>query len=825
MKHALRKYLSQRGSALFMVLSLMTALMVLVMAMYFSVVSSREVQYKVFYTEQSYRSAVSLSDAIIAGLRTDKWDNTGSNTLKGAITGMDVGESISTNGNAFAAFLGTGAEEDNQLGAYTVTISRLDDEDTAQMYDMTITVSVNGVVDTTHTFFKVKSEEFDVEGPDQTFTSTGYAPNDVYVDGGNFSTDMFFDNEYTVIGGYDQMNLELNGNISSGGSLKIAYHTGTTAIKPLTWHIRNCFYIDSTQQIDLGYDSNGNGSISSDERGVVMVGGNFYMNGSIPKNCDIYILGDLHITANQSFDDTVRLFVNGKIYFEGNAAWSFLPSVYRCSGVVNSTSSNGNRTFTITPWEEDDANNILSVKEMRDKLNSATSSQTFYKWEINSTKPTDKDEDGHTYNRTDYIPELDIRDGAPGVKETLYFNDGDAAGSINSTPAHTTVIELPWQNLTATNYFDNGKDLNYSAHVIKDTVMDRGGSLQSNDIAIIIDTGDDPSNQHFIKVLPNRDFDEDGTNESFCWYPKNAETNSCELTVLIRGRGSVVIDIPDGVIYQEMEKQWVIHEGWFSVLGGTINTGTGGRLLYDTSPMRTSGADDLVASFIHTDCPNGCTSCTYTETQTTNPCNKEYDDGTKCTGKLYEIYCARHEYTHTFCPVCEHEPDYNDANNNGNKDSGEAYYGLCVNRVDRDAVDAKLTSLTGKVKDAMYAADGTVVYPTCNYFLVSCDESADIRFSGMLAPGGTETTIMQNCLFGFVYAPYMTYKGFGGNSGGGMVKFCGGMIVSDYVLSDSYTMVNCFPEYLPTDLVSSENRKNQLTSAAGREWKISLAAY
>ena len=142
-----------------------------------------------------------------------------------------------------------------------------------------------------------------------------------------------------------------------------------------------------------------------------------------------------------------------------------------------------------------------------------------------------------------------------------------------------------------------------------------------------------------------------------------------------------------------------------------------------------------------------------------------------------------------------------------------------------DAVDAKLSSLTGKVKDAMYAADGTVVYPTCNYFLVSCDESADIRFSGMLAPGGTETTIMQNCLFGFVYAPYMTYKGFGGNSGGGMVKFCGGMIVSDYVLSDSYTMVNCFPEYLPTDLVSSENRKNQLTSAAGREWKISLAAY
>ncbi len=104
MKHALRKYLNNRGSALFMVLSLMTALMVLVMAMYFSVVSSREVQYKVFYTEQSYRSAISLSDALISGLNDNKWTSTGSKTMTAAIDALAVGESMSTIGKNFAAF-------------------------------------------------------------------------------------------------------------------------------------------------------------------------------------------------------------------------------------------------------------------------------------------------------------------------------------------------------------------------------------------------------------------------------------------------------------------------------------------------------------------------------------------------------------------------------------------------------------------------------------------------------------------------------------------------------------------------------------------------
>ena len=68
MAHSLRKYLSNRGSALFMVISTMTALMIACMAMYFSVLSSRTTQFATFFREQSYQSALSLNDMVLAGL-------------------------------------------------------------------------------------------------------------------------------------------------------------------------------------------------------------------------------------------------------------------------------------------------------------------------------------------------------------------------------------------------------------------------------------------------------------------------------------------------------------------------------------------------------------------------------------------------------------------------------------------------------------------------------------------------------------------------------------------------------------------------------------
>lgn len=820
MKHALRKYLSQRGSALFMVLSLMTALMVLVMAMYFSVVASRDVQYKVFYQEQSYRSATSLADAIISGLNGDKWNDSGAVGFRDTILGMQPGDSISTNGNNFAAFLGTGNDETNQLGAYTVDVTCLGEENNALQFDLAITVSVGGVIDTTHAFFQVNLNVFEPEGSDQTFASTGYAPNDSYVDGGVFNADVFYNNEYTVVGGYGSKALELNGDVSAGGSLKVEYLTGINPIKPATWSIRNTLYYDASQSADLSQGGTD---------GLMMIGGDFYLNGASFKNCDIYVLGDFHMSANMGgLGNDVRLFVNGDVYIEGAAAWAALPSTLYCKNVINNTSSAGNRSFTFATWDNSvkDAlgDDVMTPSEMANKLDKKTKEQTFYKWVINSTKM--HDDEGNP--RADYIPELDTRVGASPNRMTIYFNDGNAAGGINATPVGTTVVEIPWDGgsgrNTAYDYFGPGEDLEYNAIVIDDVVLDRGGALQSNDLVLIIDTGDDPGNQVILKTPANRDFDGDGTDECFCWMPVEdyeSAKSTVFMTVLIRGKGSVVINVPEGVTYQEMQFQAVMHETWFAIGGGAISNRADGATLYSAAGVRNSGAAATYSAFIHKECPAGCTQCgSLTVTRDTADCEKKFTDGTECNGKICEVYCARHEYTYKFCQVCEAPPEQSDP------DDPDSYYGICKNRVDRDAVDAKIATLSGPLLSMTKDASGDTVYPTVNYFVVSSDESADICLSFNRRPDGTIDPFIENCMFGFVYAPYMTYKGYGGSSGGGYVRFLGGMVVSDYVFDDNYSMLNCMPEYLPKEMTSAANREEMALSAStGFEWKISLTGY
>ncbi len=837
MKHALRKYLNNRGSALFMVLSLMTALMILVMAMYFSVVASRDVQYKVFYQEQSYRSAISISDAIISGLNSGDWNDNGSNTLKAAITGLNEGETISTNGNNFATFLGTGNADDGQLGAYTVSISRLANEDNKQVYDMAITVSVGGVVDTTHTFFTISINEYEEpQGPTQTFTSTGYSPNDVYIEGGHYYTTMFFDNEYTIIGGYRDKPY-IYSNLNCGGSLRVNKFTTigpkTSSDAPLVWAIRNNMYCDAVNgNIILGTGA------TNTTRGLLMVGGNLYLNNpAVPKNCDIYVLGNLYNASGRSLNQGNRVFVNGNIYTNGYG----LPADTYCNGSVDSGSASA--------WGGDDeANNIMSVTSMAQKLDQCTTSQIFYKWEINDTDPS----------KPDYIMELDTRSSggtsAPADYFTVAFNNTDSVYSADTDndgvdeeiPIYTSTVVIPWEPRVATGYYGDG-DLTYSAHVIKDVIDGTGNRNDGscvNNYTVIIDTGDNPQNQHFIKLEPNANFidnpdDDDDTNndngpETFRWLPGIDSSGATgdggvgdkKINILIRGRGSVVVIVPHGVTYQSVKGEWTMHESWFYLLGGTVQTNSQGREYY-VRPGQFIFPSDCIQYF-HAVCDEGCTKCTYTTVVETGGCKMKDSDGNECGGDLVNVTCAEHEYTYTFCKSCGIEPE---------KDASGKYFGLCVNRVDRTAVRSKVNSMSGEEKSRMSgpktvvdASGNTVtstdiIYPTVNYFIVSCDESADIRMSGAIDYLGNLTAVERNSFWGFIYAPYMTYKSYSNADNGAPVRFTGGMIVSDYVISDLYSTMNVMPEFLPSDLISSENKKEKLVSSTGNSWKIELSHY
>ncbi len=787
MTYAFRKYLNKRGSALFMVLSLMTALMILVMAMYFSVVSSRDVQYKVFYQEQAYRSATSLSDAIVAGLKGNSWQTaTGSNSLLSAITGMAEGDMITTNGNDFKAFVTTGTkEEQDQLGAYTVSISRMADENIdnqkTRVYDVAITTSTGGVIDTTHTFIHVVEPEGEAsQGKTNIFTSTGYVPNDVYLHGVETWTDLFYDNEYVMITSENHV----YSNLYAGGSVVFNKASAVPAdkSKTATWAIRNNF-TNNSDKFNLG---------TSTEKGLLLVGGNLTLNGQNAKfeNMDVYVLGDVYIEKSATLDNSCRFFVGGGLYLKSGAGGSNLHCDIYANKIVKSASCNGGNLKG--GWLGMDQSAIpsdaMTSHDMAMKLDALTASIDYAKWKVNDDTPTGKH----------YIDELS-KDSPLYNKKTISFDK-----------EHQTVY-LNWQGKVETDYFGQGQHLNYSAVVIDDIVANYDG-WDPYCPTLVIDTGDDPKNQYFIKTLANRDMDGDDENETFEWAPETSSTgtNYTTMTVIVRGKGSVVIDVPEGVTYQASDSTWVIHETWYAILGGAIEQrGAGGddTLAYtQASKAGLTVNAEKVMDFTHSECDEDCAVCDYQESK---------GECSKCKAQtMITLECDAHDMTYSFCPDCQPAqiPEK----------SGNKYYGLCANRVERSAVDTAVAGLDATWQSRLIASgDGTDwYYPTNNIFIVSCDESADIR----LASDVNGNRFVKQALFGFVYAPYMTYKGEGGN-GAGWVIFCGGMIVSDYIISEFDVYLACYPELLPQDLMNAQNRQEMLDPIAPKTWKISLAGY
>ncbi|MBE6889030.1 MAG: hypothetical protein E7478_06190 [Ruminococcaceae bacterium] len=841
MKHALRKYLSRRGSALFMVLSLMTALMILVMAMYFSVVGSRDVQYKVFYQEQAYRSSISLSDAVVSGLEKDGWiASEGGTEFITLLTSMEnVGDVVTTNGNGFAAFSTTGAgkEEEDQLGAYTITITRLNDEKknktTVRTFDIAITTSTGGVIETTHSYISIpeqEPQELPQEGFNP-FTSTGYVPNDSFLEGGTFRFDVVIDNENAALGAArsvtGQLDLKIYGNLSAGGSLYNEYLTApcnnSDLEEPVVWAIRNKYTQSSDQTLCLGP--------SNTNLGLMMVGGDFiHRKGSMPKNCDIYVLGDLYLGTNQvSVPDNAHIYVYGNIYFDGGAKdcmASYKKGTVFCKGMYQNGVAVEN---PCDAWTNDATlpKGAMTPKEMAAELDRRTTSVSYSNWEINDRIKTENGKE-----RADYIPELDPNNKGSYNEVDIYYNVSDKdihytnyKNEVVTVPAFTATKYLEWEKGNVLeDYFGPGQDLPYTACKIDD-IFDVSDGNQFNNCALVIDTGNDPKNQYIIQLSNNRDFNRDGTREAFSWYPRDYYSSALQMSVIVKGKGSVVIDIPDDVVYQDISNNLVIHETLFFLLGGSIDTGKGTsseQLIFKPGKVIDGTAAANMYDFIHTDCEADCSQCTYTKTDdnTTPECTICAQNGE--TNHVVEVRCKKHEYTYSFCPHCspEKEPE---------KDNSGDYYGLCVNRIDRAKVDTALTKiLSGSDEYRFLTNNGKndIPYPTTNIFLVSCSESADIRISGDVAmSSGNKHTVSQNGFYGFIYAPYMTFKAYGDSSGGGYVRFCGGMIVSDYVFKDSMSTITCLPEYLPYSLMSSRSRSDTLSALSSKSWKVSLIGY
>ncbi len=522
MKHALRKYISNSGSALFMVVSTMAALIMLVTAMYLSVLSAGRVQYTTFSSEQAYVTSTSIGDMVSAYITGG--DNA---SLKSAIEALTVGGSISTNGNNFEAFGGT-AEDDPRLGAYDVTITYVYDIGDLKVYDIAVTVDNNGALQTTHTRFNILPQTTKLRRIDNFFTATGYLPNDIWIQQMETSSKVYFDNEYVTISQYGigsiaAGQMEYDFDITALGTLEIdeGKNYSETLPEALTWIIGNDF-IMSAQSVDIKLGE------SSADTGILYVNRDLRLDTSAVNvdfnNAIVYVMGDLYINTNTTVSGGTKIYVAGNVY--QNASFG---------GVLGTTCFVGGTLYdsygNATAGGGLPATAIDQAMELCAKLEPSS----WARWSVagDNTEVT-----------------LDFEANIPAGEDKMNY------GSKYVVIDRDCTLPEQWTNW----------------------------GTQDKPHYFIIDTGDDPAGIITITLPENgNQFDYDGDYKYkdsegnpikvFKWCAGNAV--NAPTYVLTVGKGTLVINVPDDVVYQTQYNVFVGHIAWFTAFGGeiTINNG------------------------------------------------------------------------------------------------------------------------------------------------------------------------------------------------------------------------------------------------------------
>lgn len=522
MKHALRKYLSSGGSALFMVISTMAALMILVTAMYLSVVSSRSTQLTVFNQEQAYVSSTSIADILTAYIADSK--NSSKPFVKSilSLSTTPGTNSISTGDNGFEAFGGSDLE--TLLGAYSVDVTRLNDEKvsgtTYHVYDIAVTVSNSGVLETTHTYIRTKDPEpSKMERIDRFFTGTGYLPNEEWISDIVADTELYFDNEYTIFSEHLLSRGEaliLDHDLTCAGAALIDKVISGSPSDAITVNIGN----------DLTFGPNFNGVVTlgtASKKGRLIVGGNMYTCAGKTtgfKNGDVFVLGDLHIQGDASFEN---LYVAGNIYYDCPGRWPGADATYVDGSVIGAESGGTNyaaQLKVIGAWG--------NSSDAEDTLNSAIGGSVYPKWNVNTAGLAVRN---ITFNSTWEV----------GEKYSEFIGEDCIIGKV--------------------------RDL-------------QPGSMASSNLSIVIDTGDDPDNIRTLSVKAN--CDDIGIPDTFMWYPEARASGGKTISVITVGCGTLVVDVPEGVTYQTTDQEFFGHIGWFMMNGGSAKkSGNTGAVYFD----------------------------------------------------------------------------------------------------------------------------------------------------------------------------------------------------------------------------------------------------
>lgn len=788
MVHSLRKYLTNRGSALFMVLSTMTALMITCMAMYFAVVSSRSAGFAVFNQQQSYQSALSIAEMTVGSLG-DILTNSGV-----SIESVPVGETIlTTDGNGFKALNpASSGEDDDYLGAYDVTMTRLADEtiDKEKFFtvDIAVTTSVSGVKEVYHQVVNIIQEDGTPNQKGKILASTGYVPNDSFISKGRFYSDVYISNEDFIIGAFDGNELHIFQNLYCENSMTILDYKSPKNVpeNPIIHAVRRDYNIGTGSPIGFYGGS------------YILVGKDMHLARGLnvssgEGDLEVYVGGNLYLESGASDlnSSKVKFYVAGNVYVNASASNS-IPGVVYCKkfifkeGYSKTNYNSGSEWEEGLDWEEDRDNKhgkmSMSFDEALDLLEEKTPDIKYNLWKLDESKL------GSAIGTTQ-------TDGSikGGKKIDLNFK------CINNQAAFAP-IEIKYGS---SEYGVGG--------IIQNITIDREGTEDGKMPTLIIDTGDDPSNTYVIR-LQNNNKCNDGT-EYFTWSPKcpSGTLAGYPIQVLVKGNGSLVIDVPDGVIYQDSSSCHIMHYNWYML--GDTNSGLGyqdGVAYY----KNTQGIQGSISDYVHSSCTED-DNCRYVVEKTSELCASCEKKGK--ANETYVVKCSLHE-EYIICPECDKEYFSKDE-----KKPKKNLAGICKDRVERKTCEDDLRLIDNNNPDRPINKDskGNIIIPNCNIFLVSCSESAEFRFGRTI---DDKNAIDKNCFIGFIYAPYMSYKA-NGKDAGEYYMHVGGMVVSDFNYLSLNRFLACWPSVFPPQNVLNESALNTtLNPVSEKRYRVRLKA-
>ncbi len=604
---SLKRLTSRKGSVLFLVVALMSVLVILASAVYYSVTSARK-QVEVKYDgEQSYQSALALNDLVTEFIGTRGTTD----SFITALVDLDENATLTTKAADGSDF----SELAAGLGDYKITIKKIkgDGSDSIHVLEIVTEMNVNGETSTVTTVgeFQIKTRPYTF---DRFFTSTGYAPNDVIISGTTITSTVYLDNEYTQMGSTDgaDSGLSINSEVICAGTLRLnncpINKTGINS-DPFDFTIGNNLYL----YFAAGeYHTNG---------GVLRVGGSLAQRSNcyaFKADTPVYILGDYYgacamTDANiDPADDAI--YVNGDmvvfgsmnyagtIYVNGNV---FVDSSHNQSRIAENMVIGGNvYTYDYPDWKKNSyfsADKVTINGEFVDcssqialELNADTTIEDLQE-EIARIKAENPDSTGSTTGKYTYVwPSASLKceslqQVVTNINDKLgepeYINwDLESKFKVGENLMAATVPHFYGGHTVET--FKAGTD--GTKFVIGDIQIDSDWLNP----AVVFDTsmGDGTYEDIYVYLQPNckeivteewgqvtttytTDCDPSEYNV-FKWNEGMAGPVHC----MVKGKGSLILVVPDNLKYVNGNMGFVGHLGVYEELQGAVPRDANGDL-------------------------------------------------------------------------------------------------------------------------------------------------------------------------------------------------------------------------------------------------------